>query len=132
MFLVGVNGSFSAVHSLVGDFEEETVPHSHRYRLDWSFEIRELDENGFALDISRLQAARDALFRELDGKNLNKDSYFRDKQTSLENLCMYIAERLTKLLKLDQADRRRIDTMEIRVWESDDAWAGYRSSVSKG
>ncbi|WP_319478596.1 6-carboxytetrahydropterin synthase [Marispirochaeta aestuarii] len=132
MFLVGINGRFSAIHALAGDFGEETLPHSHPYRLDWSFEVRELDKNGFALNISSLQSARDALFRELDGKNLNTDSYFKDKQTSLENLCMYIAERLEALLDLEQADHERIDAMEIRVWESDDAWAGYRTSGFKG
>ena len=131
MYTVGVNGEFTAIHSLVGDFGEETLPHSHSYRLDWSFEVGRLDENGFALDISRLQTVRDALFNELNGKNLNKEPYFQEKQTSLENLCTYIAERLEELLSLSPSDRGRLAGMEIRVWESDDAWAGYKKVISK-
>lgn len=131
MYTVGVNGEFSAIHSLVGDFGDETIPHSHPYRLDWSFEVKQLDETGFALDISRLQAVRDELFNELNGKNLNKDPYFQDRQTSLENLCSYIAARLEELLALSPSDRNRLAVMEIRVWESDDAWAGYKKVISK-
>jgi 6-pyruvoyl-tetrahydropterin synthase len=131
MFTVGINGEFSAIHALVGDFGDETLPHSHPYRLDWSFEVRRLDENGFALDISRLQAVRDELFQELNGKNLNKDPYFQDKQTSLENLCSYIAGSLEDLLALSSSDQKRLAGMEIRVWESDDAWAGYKKVFSK-
>ena len=126
MYTVGVTGKFSAIHALVGDFGEETIPHSHPYRLEWDFEIESLDENGFSLDISRLIAARDRLFSELNGKNLNKDPFFRDIQTSLENLCVYIANELLETLAPGPAELKRISRMNVRVWETEDAWAGYQ------
>ena len=126
MYKVGVTGNFSAIHALVGDFGEETIPHSHPYRLEWDFSLTALDANGFSLDISRLQTVRDELFTALNGTNLNKEPFFREVQTSLENVCAYIAGELMTRLNPSKGDLQRMASMSVTLWESDDAWAGFQ------
>ena len=129
MYKVSVVGFFSAIHSLAGDVpEREKVPHPHDYKLEWILDIDQLDERGFSLDISLLEKLRDAVFADIEGKNLNAHEYFAHKPVSLENLCDFIYGHLFKELaqRIRDADMKRISCMEIRVWENEQAWAGIR------
>lgn len=127
MYKVSVIGFFSAIHSLAGDVpEREKTPHPHDYKLEWILDVDRLDERGFSLDISLLEELRDAVFADVEGKNLNAHGYFDHKPVSLENLCAFIYGQLFKGLaqRIDDGDMERLSRMEIRVWENKQAWAG--------
>jgi 6-pyruvoyltetrahydropterin/6-carboxytetrahydropterin synthase len=125
MYRVCVTGSFSAVHSLVGDFAEETIPHSHDYLLEWRYTVPSLDEQGFAVNIAHMEAARDEVFALVAGRNLNDEPFFRGRQTSIENLARYFSTTLEEHLRSKGFSRRDIIENEVRLWENDHAWASY-------
>lgn len=127
MYKVGVVGGFSAIHALAGDVpEEEKQPHAHEYKLEWDIEVNHLDERGFSLDISVLEKIRNALFIAIEGVNLNEHEYFKSRPVSLENLCEFVYKNLcTALIQwLSDVELKKISTMEIRIWENSQAWAG--------
>lgn len=121
MFKTGVRKRLSAYHALRGDFGEESEPHTHPYLLEWAVWTEVLDENGFAADIAAMEARMEELAEHLDGTFLNDLPFFRDKQTSLENLALYIHSRLRNALEPSPA------SMEITIWESESAYAAYRT-----
>lgn len=132
-YRVGVRGNFTAIHALVGDVPEyEKHPHEHEYLLEWLFTLHSLDDRGFSLDIALLEKIRDTHIAEIRGVNLNDLPYFSSVNSSLENLCGFFFQRLSALLKdqLTAEDLKRIEEMEIRIWENDQAWAGLSAPIT--
>lgn len=119
MFKTGIRHKLNAYHALRGDFGPESEPHTHPYLVEWTVWNDTLDENGFATDISAMEEHISQLSAELDGIFLNDLPFFEGKQTSLENLAVYLHRRLME--SLDRAPKR----MEITIWESESAYASY-------
>lgn len=129
MYKVGITGSLAIRHALSGDFGEESRPHGHIYRIEWIFSARELGEDGFALDISLLEQARDSLLLRLDGAFLNEIPFFSGIQVSVENFARYaLQELLGELEGLTPLSARLFKT-ELKVWENETAWASYSRNV---
>ena len=126
MYSVGITNSLRASHALSGDIGDETLPHEHEYRVEWRCSADDLDGNGFAVDISAMELLLDELVRELDGRFLNELPFFRGIQVSVENLSRYLLESL--FARLDRPSCKSITSSEIRIWESDTAWASYCSA----
>ena len=127
MYRVGVKCHFTAVHILEGDVpEDERLPHSHEYVLEWIFDVTELDSRGFSLDIALLERQAEKLCSFIGGIKLHELDYFADRNSSLENLCAYLRDCLADGLReeLREADLGRIGSMEVRIWENEGAWAG--------
>ena len=59
--------------------------------------------------------------------------YFNNKPVSLENLCSFVFDILSKDLsaKISRYDKSRIVTMEIRIWENEQAWAGIMKNLNE-
>jgi|APSaa5957512622_1039677.scaffolds.fasta_scaffold196973_2 6-pyruvoyltetrahydropterin/6-carboxytetrahydropterin synthase len=125
MYRVGVKGSFQARHFLNGDFEDETTPHSHAYTVDWTLATQELDENGFSLDISILEEVLEIVLRDLDERLLNDLEYFEFRQASVENTAAFLNEMLFGILEEREFPIARVVEREIKIWESETAWASY-------
>lgn len=129
MFRTGVRANLNAYHALVGNFEEETSPHPHPYLVEWRVSTDHLDENGFAADIAAMEAVLAEELGRIDGVFLNDLPFFAERQTSLENLCLFLHERLGTALKHKTGGGTEraapATTMEVRIWESDTAWASY-------
>lgn len=126
MFRAGVSRPLRARHYLVGDFGEESTPHSHPYRVEAISRTRALDENGFSTDIAAMEAVLEELLGSIDDVLLNDLPWFTSRQPSLENLAIYLAERLREGLAAREAAPE--EPLEIRIWENESAWAGYRES----
>ena len=126
MFRVGIKRQFSCSHYLVGEFDEESRPHSHIYTVEWSLASEVLDENGFSVDISLLESTLEAILDRVSGKLLNDFPFFQDKQTSVENFAVFLYEQLVGKLEQSAFDFGAIRDSEVRIWESDSAWASYR------
>lgn len=126
MFQAGVSRPLRARHFLVGDFGDESVPHAHPYQVELISSSEELDENGFSTDIAAMEAALEETIAEIDDVLLNDLPYFRNRQPSLEHLAVYLVETVREKL----AERAAAPTLplEIRIWENEHAWAGFREN----
>jgi 6-pyruvoyltetrahydropterin/6-carboxytetrahydropterin synthase len=123
MFATGVRRKLNARHFLNGDFGDESVPHSHPYDVELICRSRTLDENGFSTDIAAMESALEEVVAEIDDVLLNDLPFFATKQASLENLCIYLASSLRAALGSPGGEPR--ESLEIRIWESESAWASY-------
>jgi 6-pyruvoyltetrahydropterin/6-carboxytetrahydropterin synthase len=124
MYQVGIRNRFQARHFLRGDFGPESSPHEHDYALEWICRTESLDENGFAVDIALME---ELLQREVDGvrgRTLNDLEFFRTLQPSVENMARFFLGRLSDALQAQTV--ARIMGAELKIWESDSAWASYR------
>ena len=123
MFESSVSRPLNARHFLRGDFGDESVPHSHPYRVVWTCRSSGLDDNGFSTDIAVQQQLLEDALNAIDGVLLNDLPWFQSRQPSLEHLAVYLCTDLRSRLEalgtnLDQA-------MRIEIWEAEDAWAAY-------
>jgi 6-pyruvoyl-tetrahydropterin synthase len=107
----------------VGDFGDESVPHSHPYEVELVCRSEGLDENGFSTDIAAMEAALEKVLARLDNVLLNALAYFQDRQPSLENLCVFLCNELRG--ELASPGPGPDGPVEIRIWESPTAWAAY-------
>jgi 6-pyruvoyltetrahydropterin/6-carboxytetrahydropterin synthase len=126
MYQVGIRNRLQASHFLRGDFGPESSPHEHGYVLEWICRTESLDENGFAVDIALME---ELLQREVDGvrgRILNDLEFFRTLQPSVENMARFFHRRLSDALQARGVTG--ITGAELKIWESDSAWASYRTS----
>lgn len=122
MFHTGVRQRLTARHFLVGDFGNETVPHSHPYDVEWVLAVRSLDENGFGVDIALMERVLAEVLSSVDNVLLNDLPDFSDRQPSLENLAVFLEGRLRAAMGIED---RRIVNSSVQIWESDTAWATF-------
>jgi 6-pyruvoyl-tetrahydropterin synthase len=125
MYATGITTHLTVFHAMRGDFGAEAHPHFHPYLVEWIVYTDQVDENGFATDISAMEAVLTALTEKLGGAFLNSLPFFREEQTSLENLARYLHNELGEGLRERSVPRGR--EMEVRIWESENAWASYRA-----
>ncbi len=109
---------------------DETQLHSHDYQLTIKIEGKELDENGFLIDIVKLEQLTRSVIRKYEGKVLNELEIFERKNPTLENFSKILYDELISKMKA-QAEKEieRIYSIEIQLWESEEANASYRSEV---
>ena len=127
MFTTGVIRAFTARHALSGNFGPESVEPTHRYRVELVCRTETLDENGFSFDIALLEKILAEELTAIDDRFLNALEFFRDRQPSLENLAVYLSGRIVSRLS-ETDDRVRITRLEVKLWESDTAWAAYETA----
>ena len=132
MFQAGIKKSFDARHFLRGDFAEESVPHTHPYQVEVICGAGELDKNGFSVDIALLEDVLSKNLEAIDGVLLNDLDFFARRQPSLENLAVYLWERIRG--DLEAACRLESgplpSSIEIKIWESVTAWAAYAAPLT--
>jgi len=127
MYQVGIRNRFQARHFLRGDFGPESSPHEHTYALEWRCRTDSLDGNGFAVDIALME---ELLQQEVDGvrgRLLNDMEFFQARQPSVENMARFFHRRLSDALEARGYPVARITGSELRIWESESAWASYRT-----
>ncbi len=127
MFAAGVRKRLQARHYLRGNFGEESSPHSHPYLVEAVCRSPQLDDNGFSMDIAVLENELEAVLDAIDDVLLNDLVFFQSRQPSLENLCVYLWDRLTEGIRSRNAPLPA--ELGIRIWESENAWASYDHGV---
>ena len=126
MYRTGIKAPCRARHMLVGDFKpEEIVPHEHEYLIEWICTVSDLDRNGFGVDIDLLTAKLDKVVGTMGGVLLNDLPFFRGIQSSIENTARFISGSLQRELAAEGYALSTMKEWEIRVWESDAAWASF-------
>jgi 6-pyruvoyl-tetrahydropterin synthase len=125
MYQVGIRNKFTASHYLTGDFGEESLPHEHEYLVEWVCSTNVLDENGFSVNIAVMEEELQSLVSALAGGRLNDLDFFKDRQVSVENLAHYVHSCLVQGLKRRGISLASILEFQVRIWESENAWAAY-------
>ena len=125
MYRVGIKNTFRARHFLVGDFEEETLPHEHEYVVEWTCATNVLDENGFSVNIAVMEEELQNLIDEIQGKLLNDLAFFKDRQVSVENMAHYLHTALVQKLSRRSFTLESVVEFQVKIWESETAWAAY-------
>lgn len=124
MFEIGVSTRFEAAHRLVGDFGPATRMHGHTYRIEVAIRGPHLQPDGTLIDITRLQAALDAIVNDLHYRDLGEVPGLEQINTTAENLAHYCWQRLAQALQDSP-----IVTLTVRIWENPDAYAAYEDQL---
>ena len=125
MYKVGIKNKFRASHFLVGDFAEETQPHEHEYVVEWICVTNVLDEHGFSVNIAVMEEELQNLIDDIQGRLLNDLEFFKDRQVSVENMAHYIHTALVQALNHRNLSLESIVEFQVKIWESETAWAAY-------
>lgn len=121
MYTLAVRRDFIARHFLVGgDWGNENLPNSHRYRLELQLQGEELGPHGYLVDIVDVETQLDALIDHFKEHMLNDLPEFKDLNPSLEHFVRILAASLS-----DRLTATNIRSLKVVLWESDAAWAAY-------
>ncbi len=98
--------------------------HAHDYRVEVVVERRELDARGMVCDLDVLTESLVEIVAQVDGQDLERIRPEGTAAVTVEVFAGWVHARL--------ADRLREaggDVLAVRVWESADAFGGYRGPV---
>ena len=121
MFTLCIKDSFSAAHRLEDYHGKCEELHGHNFTVEALFTGEEVEKSGMVIDFKILKDYLGEVLASLDHKYLNDILFFQQRATSSEYIAMYIYNKLRGAM---QKKTVRLD--EVRVWESDSAWASYR------
>jgi 6-pyruvoyltetrahydropterin/6-carboxytetrahydropterin synthase len=125
MYTVTVRREFIAQHYLtVPDPGPEGDLHSHAFTLELRFSGPELDEYGYLVDIDELEAVLDDLLARYRDATLNDLPEFAGENPSVENFARHVADRV-----VDDADVSGPESLTVRLWEDETAWAAYETAL---
>lgn len=122
MYSLGVRREFSARHYLIGgDWGDENIEHSHRYRLELVLEAQALDRNGFLVDIVEVERHLDEVVADFQGRTLNALAAFANVNPSIERLATVLHRAFRERLA-----HFRLAALSVVIREDDIAWTSYR------
>jgi 6-pyruvoyl-tetrahydropterin synthase len=123
-FEVGTAVRLRAVHRVPWADGPEREPHEHEYRIEVIVARAGLDGRGVVIDLDVLQAGLDVVTATLEGQDLDTVIAPEDAgAVTVEVLARWIHGRLREDVR-----RAGADELAVRVWESPDAYGGYRAS----
>jgi len=125
MYSLGVQREFSARHYLIGgDWGDENIEHSHRYRLELVLEAEALDRHGFLVDIVEVERQLDEVIEGFRDKTLNALDAFANVNPSIERLATVIHQAFRERLA-----QFRLAALAVTIREDDIAWTSYREAL---
>jgi 6-pyruvoyltetrahydropterin/6-carboxytetrahydropterin synthase len=102
----------------------EGVLHGHDYRIDVVASREQLDGDGMVVDLAVLGAELKTVGAELDGRDLEAIRPPDSEAMTVEVFARWVWDRLAPLVAAAGADE-----LAVRVYESADAFGGYRARV---
>jgi 6-pyruvoyl-tetrahydropterin synthase len=121
MFSVTVRDHMMIAHSLRGEvFGPAQRLHGATYVVDATFRRATLDADGIVIDIGRASDALHAVVAELGYRNLDDEPDLAGMNTTTEELCRVVADRLAERL-----GGLGLDGLVVTLRESHVAWASY-------
>ena len=122
MYTVAVKRDFVAQHYLIhSDQGEENRNHSHHYQVELQVKGRELNQNGYLLDIVNIEYYLDEQVRYYKDKTLNDLPEFMGLNPSIECFAFILGKTLANRISAATAS-----IIEVKIWENDNIWASYR------
>jgi len=127
MYTLAVKRDFVAQHYLIGgDWGAENEWHSHHYALELQLIGPELDAHGYLVDIVAVERELDAIVGQYRDKTLNDLPEFNGLNPSIEHFTRIVCEALARRLNLPN-----LDSICVKIWENDIAWASYRLALPR-
>jgi len=121
MYELMVRRDFVAQHYLtVPNCGPENEWHSHHFDLEVRLEGPNLNDNGYLVDITEVEAALDTIVDRFEDATLNDQPEFEGLNPSVEHFARIVADHVQ-----DQLDLSGLRHLTIRIWEDDQAWASY-------
>ena len=125
MYTLAIGRAFEARHFLIGgDWGAENTPHTHAYRVEVRLTADDLDRHGYIVDLEDFEAVLDRTVGRYRERLLNDLPEFAGRNPSIEHFCRCFFDRLRPEL-----GDRRFASLEVRLWETSDAWASYREHL---
>jgi len=121
MYELHVVERFSAAHHLRGYGDPCEQVHGHNWKVTAFVECEHLDALGLGIDFRVLRRHLRAVLADLDHRDLNETSWFRETNPSAEHLARLVFERLAERLAGGPAA-----VVRVLVQEGDDSGAAYR------
>ena len=125
-FEVGARARLAALHRLPWATGPEGELHSHEYLVEVTVEREQLDERGMVCDLDVLNAALAGVLGGLADEDLEKIRPPDVEAVTVEVLARWLHGALR-----DAVAAAGGETLAVRVWESPDAYGGYRAPVSR-
>lgn len=119
MFEVKVQGGFSAAHKLRGYQGDCEHLHGHNWMVELSV-AGERGGDGMVVDFRVLKEALRKVLDPLDHKYLNELDYFKERNTTSENIAEYLFGEVSSTLP------EGVRVSCVTVWESPNCGVTYR------
>ena len=125
MYKLCFKRKFIAQHFLIGgDWGSENNLHSHAYELELRLFGKSLDEHNYLVDLVLVEETLDKVIKRFEDKLLNDLSFFKETNPSLELFSRILAENIAEKIKASN-----LETLEVRLWENDFAWASWEQPL---
>ncbi len=121
MYTLCLRRDFVARHFLTAaGGGRESLPHSHAYVVELRLRGEALDADGYLVDLREVERVLDRTVDLFRDRLLNDLPAFTGLNPSLERFCRVMAE------ELRGGEGLRVPNgLEVRLWESEDAWASW-------
>jgi 6-pyruvoyltetrahydropterin/6-carboxytetrahydropterin synthase len=126
VFETGAAIEVRAAHVMPGVEGPEGELHDHDYRIEVVVGRTRLDERGMVIDLDTLEAALQDVARQVDGRDLEAI-----RPAGAEAVTVEIFARWAHGQLLPAVSRAGVGELAVRVWESADAFGGYRTEVAE-
>ena len=124
MYSLAVRRDFIANHFLIGgDWGNENFTHAHHYIAEVRIISEALDQHGYLVDIVAIEAALEGVVGYFRDQLLNDKPEFVGLNPSIEHFSRIICEKL-----LVAIDPPGTGTLQVKLWENPNCWAGYRTN----
>jgi len=125
MYEVGASELVTAWHEMPGMEGPEGELHSHDYRIDVVVTREELDDQGMVCDLDVLRAALAGTAARVRGRNLEVIQPEGADAVTVEVFARWIHDQLGAALAGSDGG----GTLQVRVWETPDAFGGYAAAL---
>lgn len=125
IYRVAVRRRFMARHYLIGgNWGSENQIHAHPYEVEVILEGACLDEYGYLVDITKIEASVDEILARIADKTLNDLPEFVGLNPSIERLAEIFCRSL-----LESLANPPVSTIFVKVFESESSWASCRQEL---
>ncbi|MCM8829452.1 MAG: 6-carboxytetrahydropterin synthase QueD [Candidatus Omnitrophica bacterium] len=120
IYEIKVEDTFSSAHHLRNYRGKCERVHGHNWKVEVYVSGENLDEDGLLIDFSILKEKLKDILGILDHRDLNTIHFFRKRNPTSENLCLYIYKKMKEKLK-----EYPVRVKRVTVWENDKQSASY-------
>jgi 6-pyruvoyltetrahydropterin/6-carboxytetrahydropterin synthase len=125
MYCLGLKKDLIASHYLIGTAAgPENLPHAHHYTVEVILSGERLNPHGYLIDLDALSPLLESCLGRYRDRLLNELPEFKDRNPSIEAFAQILWQALAQALPAAQGQ-----VLEIKVWETDQAWAAFRKPV---
>lgn len=126
MYEISVTEHFNAAHSLRGYIGKCANIHGHTWQVEVIVSGNKLNDIGILIDFSDLKKMIKEQIDIFDHHYINEIKGFTESDNvnpTAENIAYFLYQNLKKNLKAKYSE---VNIREVKVWESDRAYALYR------